>query len=1245
MRRLLLAISGLLILLAVAVPTAAFYYIVFTESGLQFVLRQIPHKIAGTTLDIVNVKGTIAHGITAERVEIDHRLVHLRFEGISGRVSVLPLLWQTITAHEAIVKSAFIQVRRSNRPSDGRPLVFLPQWMLITADRTHIGSAVVIAPNGVRIEGHDIVASGVVRHRTIRIFGADLMMGDAHITAFGALHGRRPPQLLGIDGEGKIDWTPSGQPAWNLSASAHGDLASLGVTSRILAPLSADVSGRMVDLTTHFHWLGDARVRSFELTPWGLNAPLLGTFTAQLALNGDANGFAARGTTVPSGLKAGAFNIEFEGSYSDRVLTARRMDVVHAASGAHATGSGTFGVVPHGPRLDLKGTWQNFRWPLVGKDVVFRSASGDFTLAGLLPYEVHASGNGAIEALELAPSAMRVVGTLGKDSFTFKQGSLDAFDGHAELSGEITWAPADTWLLDGTVAGVNPERFRPDLPGSLNFALAARGRGFSDSGDFTVEVRSLSGKLRGVGVAGGGLAERTAKNWEFRGVRVALGRTNLSLEGTVADNLDLRFAVKTEDLSLLAADSRGQLDASGVIHGTLKDPTVSAKAHGTGIHHAGVTADAIDADIDFDPSEQHESKVSAHVHNLQFRARSLDNLTFTLAGKPANVALRLDASTKGLTIGALGAGPYSHGVWNGELSTLTVNGSDALHLELERPVGLLLSADKIRADWMCLVGTPASVCADGDWTAAQWSSTFTANDLPMSTLTSGLTPKVEYSGTISALVRVFGGESQPLQGTARLDLMDAHLTHKLSNGKKETTTLGTGLININAGRNSISADVGLDAGQIGSIKGSLTAQRTTEQWGNMPVQGELHAHTGELGLLTLYAPDIDRASGALNADMKFTGTLGTPLVNGTIALTDGELDVYQVNLIMRQTTFEAKLTDTGLDFQGATHVGQGSATTQGHLEWRDSLPYGKFHLEGAGLRVVDVPEAQINASPTLDFNIAGRKIDVTGTVKVPYAKIVPVDLKGAVLSSSDEVIVGSEPADPAKRFEVTSTITLTLGDKVNLDTQGLSGRLGGNITVRSGYDEVTRATGELSIEEGKYLAYARKLDIQRGRLIFTGGPVQDPGIDLRAIKEFPDVTAGINVRGTLQQPRISFFSDPSLPQSQIVSLILAGGGLETVQNQKSGAGNEALAQGGAILAQQLGSRIGFEDVSLETDLTNETSLVLGKFLSPRLYVSYGVSLTEQLNVLKLRYTLGDHWTVKTEVGQARGADLVYTIDK
>jgi translocation and assembly module TamB len=276
-------------------------------------------------------------------------------------------------------------------------------------------------------------------------------------------------------------------------------------------------------------------------------------------------------------------------------------------------------------------------------------------------------------------------------------------------------------------------------------------------------------------------------------------------------------------------------------------------------------------------------------------------------------------------------------------------------------------------------------------------------------------------------------------------------------------------------------------------------------------------------------------------------------------------------------------------------------------------------------------------------------MEVAGNVDVPYARIMPRDLSNAVSTSSDEVLVDHGSAPPARHAEILSSINLRLGDKVNIVTSGLTARLKGTVAVKSGYEATTRATGQLSVVEGKYVAYAHNFDIQSGTLIFTGGPVDNPGIDIKAARKFPDVTAGVKVRGTLSQPRISFFSEPSLPQSEIVSLILSGGSLESAQNRDrtGGAGNEALVQGGAVLLQQLSSQVGIEDVGVQSDRynTNDTSLVLGKYLSPRLYVSYGVSLAEQLQVLKLRYSLGDHWTVKTEMGQARGADLEFSIDR
>jgi translocation and assembly module TamB len=453
-------------------------------------------------------------------------------------------------------------------------------------------------------------------------------------------------------------------------------------------------------------------------------------------------------------------------------------------------------------------------------------------------------------------------------------------------------------------------------------------------------------------------------------------------------------------------------------------------------------------------------------------------------------------------------------------------------------------------------------------------------------------------------------------------------------------------VSIAATRSAFTADARLEDGEVGTIKANFEAQRGAPQWQSIPVQGELHAHTAELNLISLYMPDIDRAAGELTADVRIGGTLGTPLLDGSIKVSDGEVDFYQVNLGLRELGMEANLTDNGVNFSGTARIGSGTTTAGGHLEWRDSLPHGKFTLKGTNLRVVDVPEAQIDASPDLEFKVDGRKIDVTGSVNVPDAKIEPKDLNGAVRASSDEVIVGSQTEDPTKRFEVVTAITLGLGDHVSIETSGLTGRLTGNITVRSGYDAVTRATGELSVEEGKYRAYAHNMDIRHGRLIFTGGPVDDPGIDISAVRKFPDVTAGVNVRGTLLQPRLSFFSEPSLAQAEIVSLLLSGSLSTTPTRPNGAASNTALVQGGAMLAAELGQHVGIQEVGVESNLlTSDTSVVLGRYLSPRLYVGYGISLTQQLNTLKLRYSLGDHWVVRTEVGQARGADLVYTIDK
>jgi translocation and assembly module TamB len=1250
LHRVLLLLAALLMLLGVAGPLGVVYYVCYTEQGLQLIAGLVPRQMGDIEVDIAGVSGTVAHGLRVARVDVDERLVHVTVEGVHGHVTMAALLLQTVRSRDAYFRKVTVRVKpHPQPPRHWSPPSFMPSWLLVSLDHAHIAHADVVTAGGTHLTGDDLETSTTLRHKSIYFYDVQLQHDDTHVSGIGELRAAEPMKM---DIKNlRMHWVPQTQPDWLIEGTLKGDLNSVALTAHTIHPFRSDFTGRMLSLNhgNRWRWLGNSVVKDFDLAAWHAGG-MLGVMTGELHLQGDVHGFTAEGTVVPQGLNAGLFDIGFHGWYQDHVLTAERMDVRHRTSGATATGHGTFGIVKNGPLLDIQGSWKDFRWPLVGPpDVPFRSSSADFTLTGILPY--HATARGTAKIAQLPPWPMQIDGTLGHGGFKLADGEVDLYEGHAKVRGEVTWSGEHTWSLESELRDVSLGAWRADLPGHVSFSVAARGDSFTANEDLDIEVRGLDGTVRGQPARGSGHMTRTQGVWEFDNVHANLGKTRLDLDGHIAQSMDLRFSVAAEDLSLLSPDSRGMMRAMGNLRGTLQTPQVTATVHGTGIHHEGVTLDDVDALIDFDPHPQRESKVDIKVRNLRTRNRTLDSFSLSLTGRPESYTLRSQAKAEGLAAAAVATGSYHDGIFGGQVDTLSISSGQSTHLDLTKPVGLTLSPAHARVEWLCVKGRPASICATGDWTAAQWAATVQASELPIETLTSGLepAPSVSYEGTVNVSARLSGNDTDPVQGTVNAELSNAQLSHTLLSRRVEHTTIGSGTIQVQATKTAVTAKAALQDGQIGTVRADLTAQRSAPQWRDMPVQGELHAQTGQLELLSLYMPDIDRASGHLTADAQISGTLGTPYLAGQLRLADAEMDLYQVNLRLRQLQLAAQLTATGVDFKGHAHIGKGDTNASGHLEWHDSLPYGKLTLKGENLRVVDLPEAHIDASPDLSFSIAGKQVEVAGSVDVPYAKIEPRDLSAAVRTSADEKVVGAQQQELTRHFDVKSLINLRLGDKVNIVTTGLTARLQGNLAVSSGYDASTRATGQLSVLEGKYVAYAHNFDIQSGTLIFTGGPVDNPGIDIKAARKFPAVTAGVKVRGTLMQPRISFFSEPSLPQAEIVSLILSGGSLASAQSRDhaAGAGGEALVQGGAVLLQQIGSQVGIEDIGVQSNpyTINETSLVLGKYLSPRLYVSYGVGLTEQLQVLKLRYSLGDHWTVISEMGQARGADLEFSIDR
>jgi translocation and assembly module TamB len=328
-------------------------------------------------------------------------------------------------------------------------------------------------------------------------------------------------------------------------------------------------------------------------------------------------------------------------------------------------------------------------------------------------------------------------------------------------------------------------------------------------------------------------------------------------------------------------------------------------------------------------------------------------------------------------------------------------------------------------------------------------------------------------------------------------------------------------------------------------------------------------------------------------------------------------------------------------------------TLDGRFRWPEGVMNGSMRLQGDRMLVADTPEFRIVASPDLTVTAGTSGYLVTGQVQIPSALIAPKDLTTSVSTSPDERIVGLDTDDdaPSTLERVRSQIDVVLGEDVRVDSYGLKAKLGGAVTVLTLPDDVARGQGAINVVSGEYKAFGQDIRIARGRLSYDNTPLSQPTLDLVAERriEDEDVTVAVNVRGQLDQPFITITSTPAMSSNEALSYLLTGRSVDQLQSgevQQLDSAAQSLAVGsGGFLLGGIGTRLGFDAVTVEQSGDDDTAVVLGKYLSPKLFVSYGISIAESINTIKARYTLNSKWALKAEAGLDQSADLEYRIER
>ena len=736
------------------------------------------------------------------------------------------------------------------------------------------------------------------------------------------------------------------------------------------------------------------------------------------------------------------------------------------------------------------------------------------------------------------------------------------------------------------------------------------------------------------------------------------GQSTLEAHGRIGQTLDLTWSVESTDLGSLSPDAAGRLSANGSTDGPLSKPRLKAVIGGDHLVYQDYSIANLTLDADVDLAGKTASRLELELTDASLAEVVVRSLSVQGSGQPLDHSFNVVADTARGTADIKLNGVLADDSWSFRATQATLTFPRLDPWILRDPALGHIRGKQFALENSCWASQDATLCAEGFSDAASLETAVTLEKLPTMYFAPFFPPGLQVEGELSGQASL----KRPVSGLPAANL-------RLQTTRGGLTTLGDNdepvqLLEFEPGDLSLDLDSeGLRfsaafplAGQ-GLIGLEANVGPGAESLMTRPLTGQLTTEVRDVRFASELIPELTRIEGRLAGSAQLAGTLGEPTVTGRIALEDATATLDRPGLTLEDLGIELVGRGSGeITLNAHARSGRGTLTMEGSADLAADPVRARFKVAGTQFKILDTPEAQLWVSPDLALMLEGERLDISGEIQVPRGSIQPKQLpKSAATVSPDQVIIDQATLSTrSSRYAVNTRIRLILGDKVEFSGFGLKGRFAGNLVLTDKPDKPTTATGELRILDGSYRAYGQNLNVRTGRLLFAGGEVTEPGLDVEAVRQAtPDVMVGVRVRGSLKEPNFSLFSDPAMSQSEQLSYLVLGRPLDrgTTTEEQNGVNQASIGLGlasGALLGDDFGQRFGLDELTVESGpgtTSEQASLMVGKYLSPKLYVSYGLGIFEPISTFRVRYILSSKWSVVGETSATQtGADVFYVIE-
>ena len=1215
----LLAILSLLLLVVLSLAA-----VLGTQAGSRWALGLVPG------LSVENFQGRLGGQWSAD---------HLLWQQDGNRVelnkpifewSPLCLTRMTLCIDQLKTDQVILQFAPSAQSTESGPIT-LPDLQLplaIELGDVQIGSLLLDGSEQLK----DLQLAAHWTAKGMQIDSVKLQRDDLSLNLSGLL---QPTGNWPLNIEGQLNLPAPGSAPWTLALKVDGDLLkTLNLHADSRGYLDGRLSGELQPLAENLP--AKVRITSDGFKP---SADLPDTLQLnQLVLTGEGdlkNGYQLLGNaTLPA--EQGPVALLLNGKVDAKGAQIAGLDLnANDKQSLKLTGNVDWSK---GLSAQANINWQDFPWhrlyPEIDEpQVALRTFNGEVSYTdGQYLGNFAAALDGPAGAFSLSSPFS---GNL-KQIF-LPQFKLEAGQGKAEGHVNVTFADGIAWDTALELSALNPAYWVAELPGTLAGPLKSSGEMKNERLSLNADL-DIKGKLRGQPAVLQAKADGAGEQWNLNALQIRLGDNSISGKGRLQQTLVGQIDIKLPRLAQLWPQLRGQVNGRVDVAGSLKAPQGKLGLQGSQLAFQDNRLQSLNLDATLDSAQR--AKIDLKGSGIQAGDTSLGTLTASAQGDIKSQKLNLDLLGPKLKL-ALGLdGNLDKGNWRGRLASgdIQAGGQD---WKLQNPARLERLADgKINFGAHCWMSGNASLCGEDQRLMPDPKLRYHLKQFPIESLAQWLPKDFAWQGRLNADLQLDLPASGPngvisidaSGGTLRMREKDQWLDFPYQTLKLTSKLTPT----------RIDTDLNFVGGKLGEL---MVQAQLNPLPKNKPLSGSFRLSGLDLSVARPFVPMVEKLTGRLNGSGTISGGLLAPLVNGTVQLSDGEVSGPELPLELQNLQLQAVIAGESVRLDGGWKSGKaGQGSLSGNVAWGQALVVD-LALKGTQLPVTVEPYAKLEVAPDLKISMAGDELKIAGKVQVPRGEITVRELPPSTVKVSDDtIIVGAQTEEGKPPLAMKMDIDVVVGeDKLSFAGFGLTANLQGHVHIGDNMD--TR--GELWLNDGRYRAYGQRLTVRRARLLFAG-PLDQPYLDIEAIRQTDDVIAGIRLSGSAEQPTTQIFSEPAMGQEQALSYLVLGRPLST-----NGEDNNMLAQaalglglmGSSGVTSSLAKDLGIQDFQLDTQGSgNTTSVVASGNISEKLSLRYGVGVFEPANTIALRYKLSKKVYLEAASGVASSLDIFYKRD-